>query len=104
MSSGVDLSLHTASIILQSNSLMLVSKVYELLVLTSKTIKSNLIFAVIYNLLALPIASGVFYRYGVLLNPSLCSLFMALSSMSVMATSLDMPRRFEMICRKKKLI
>jgi P-type E1-E2 ATPase len=103
LSSSVELSLVSSSIILQSNSLMLIPKVYELLVLTSKTISNNLFLSSIYNIIALPIASGALYRYGVVLNPSLCSLFMALSSVSVMGSSLDMSRRFENICKKKNI-
>jgi len=88
-------SLYSASIVLQSNKLLDITRVCELLKLVKNVIDKNLFFALIYNLMTIPVASGLFYRYGVVLNPSLCSLLMALSSLSIMISSFNMSHQYE---------
>jgi cation transport ATPase len=54
-----------------------------------KTIRTNLFFAFVYNLLGIPLAAGVLYPWtGLLLSPIVASGAMALSSLSVVANSL----------------
>jgi Cu+-exporting ATPase len=54
-----------------------------------KTIRQNLIFAFVYNILGVPIAAGLLYPvFGLLLSPMVASLAMSLSSVSVIANSL----------------
>jgi Cu2+-exporting ATPase len=50
------------------------------------TIKQNLFWAFIYNIIGIPLAAGLFYP--VLLNPVFAGLAMAMSSVSVVANSL----------------
>jgi Cu+-exporting ATPase len=62
---------------------------------TVTTMRQNLLWAVGYNLLAIPIAAGVLYpSYGILLSPVVASAAMAFSSVSVLANSLRL-RRFQ---------
>jgi len=67
------------------------SKIVLLLNISKKTIKiikENLFWAFIYNILMIPIAIGLFKSLGVTLTPSLASLAMTISSLSVVFNSL----------------
>jgi Cu+-exporting ATPase len=55
---------------------------------TFNRIRLNLFWAFIYNTLGIPIAAGVFAGLGLVLSPELAGLGMALSSLSVVASSL----------------
>lgn len=58
-----------------------------------RTIRRNLLWASVYNLLGLPIAAGAFAGLGIALSPVYASAAMSLSSVSVLLSSL-MLRRF----------
>jgi cation transport ATPase len=54
-----------------------------------RTIRQNLFFAFVYNVIGIPVAAGVLYPvYGITLSPVIASLAMALSSVSVVTNSL----------------
>ena len=55
---------------------------------TQKTIRQNLVFTFLYNILSLPIAAGLFTSWGLSLTPSIASFAMFASSLSVVLNSL----------------
>jgi Cu2+-exporting ATPase len=89
MGKGSDIAIDVAKITLISSDLRQVSKALQLSRLTVKTIRQNLFWAFIYNLIGIPIAAGVLYPFnGFLLNPMIAGAAMALSSVSVVSNSL----------------
>ena len=88
MGSGTDVAMETGDIILVKNNLGDVATALELSRETMGKIKQNLFFALFYNLIGIPIAARAFATFGLLLNPELAGLAMALSSISVVSNSL----------------
>lgn len=89
MGRGSDIAIDVAKITLMSSSLLQVAKALHLSKLTVKTLRQNLFWAFIYNLIGIPIAAGILYPLnGFLLNPMIAGAAMALSSVSVVSNSL----------------
>ena len=88
MGTGTDVAMESAGVTLVKGDLLGIAKARELSTLTMKNIKQNLFFAFLYNVAGIPIAAGVFYHYGLLLNPMIAALAMSLSSVSVITNSL----------------
>lgn len=89
MGQGSDIAMDVASMTVISNDLTRVAAAIQLSKLTVKTIRENLFWAFIYNLIGIPIAAGILYPVnGFLLNPMIASAAMALSSVSVVSNSL----------------
>jgi Cu2+-exporting ATPase len=89
MGKGSDIAMDVAKITLVSSDLQQVPKALRLSKLTVRTIRQNLFWAFIYNLIGIPIAAGILYPVnGFLLNPMIAGAAMALSSVSVVSNSL----------------
>ena len=88
MSSGTDIAVSSADVILLSNDLRSAVKAVKTGKKAGKIIKQNLFWAFIYNVLGIPLASGVLYFAGILLNPMIASLAMSLSSIFVVTNAL----------------
>ena len=89
MGKGSDIAMDVATMTLISSDLLLIPKALRLSRLTVRTIRQNLFWAFIYNLVGIPIAAGILYPFtGFLLNPMLAGAAMALSSVSVVVNSL----------------
>ena len=72
-----------------SSDLLRIPEAVRLSQLTIRTIRENLFWAFIYNIIAVPVAAGVLYPVnGFLLNPMIGGAAMALSSVSVVTNSL----------------
>jgi Cu2+-exporting ATPase len=89
MGSGSDIAMDVAQMTIISSDLNKIVAAIELSKQTSNTIRQNLAWAFIYNLIGIPVAAGVLYPFnGFLLNPMLAGAAMALSSVSVVVNSL----------------
>lgn len=89
MGKGSDIAIDVAGITLMSSDLRQVSKALQLSGWTVKTIRQNLFWAFIYNLIGIPLAAGILYPFnGFLLDPMIAGGAMALSSVSVVSNSL----------------
>ena len=94
MGSGTDIAMESADIVVMKPQLMDVVRALEISRYTIKTIKENLFWAFIYNVLAIPVAMGVLYLFGgPLLNPMLAGLAMSFSSVSVVLNALRLKRK-----------
>ena len=84
----------TAMVTILSSDLMKIPETIRLSRLTVKTIRENLFWAFIYNLIGVPIAAGILYPInGFLLNPMIGGAAMAFSSVSVVSNSLRLKRK-----------
>lgn len=89
MGKGSDIAMDVAKMTIISSDLTKIPQAIKLSQQTVKTIKQNLFWAFIYNLIGIPIAAGVLFPFnGFLLNPMIASAAMALSSVSVVSNSL----------------
>ena len=89
MGKGSDIAIDVAAVTLLSSDLRQVAKALKLSAATVRTIRQNLFWAFIYNLIGIPLAAGILYPFnGFLLNPMIAGGAMALSSVSVVTNSL----------------
>jgi len=88
MGSGTDVALETGQIVIIKNNLLDLITAIRLSKATFSKVKQNLFFALFYNTLGIPIAAGIFAGIGLSLRPELAGLAMALSSVSVVTSSL----------------
>ena len=88
MGGGTDVAMESGDITLMRNSLRGVVDAIEISQQTIKNMKQNLFGAFIYNILGIPIAAGILFPFiGLLLNPMLAGLAMALSSVTVVTNA-----------------
>jgi Cu+-exporting ATPase len=93
MAAGSDLAREAGDILLLHTDLNLLPLSIRIARRTTHIMRQNLGWAVVYNLIGLPIAAGVLYpHFHILLSPILASIAMALSSVSVLANSLRLRR------------
>ena len=89
MGKGSDIAMDVAKMTIISSDLTKIPQAIKLSKQTVATIKQNLFWAFIYNLIGIPIAAGILYPInGFLLNPMIAGAAMALSSVSVVTNSL----------------
>ncbi len=89
MGKGSDIAMDVAKMTIISSDLSKISQAIKLSKHTVATIRQNLFWAFIYNIIGIPIAAGILYPFnGFLLNPMIAGAAMALSSVSVVSNSL----------------
>ncbi len=94
MGSGSEVALEIAQVAVTSPRLLTVAGAVSLSRATMRTVRSNLFWAFIYNVIGIPLAAGAVYSWlGVLLNPAVASAAMAASSVSVVLNSLRLRTR-----------
>jgi Cu+-exporting ATPase len=93
MGGGSAIATEAAEIVLMRSDLAAVAQAIVLSRRTMRTMKQNLFWAFVYNVIGIPIAAGVLYpAFGVLLTPVIASAAMAFSSVSVVTNSLRLKR------------
>lgn len=89
MGTGTDVAIESAGITLVKGDLKGIAKARLLSHKVMRNIKENLFFALVYNVLGIPIAAGLLYPFfGMLLSPMIAALAMSFSSVSVIGNSL----------------
>ncbi|WP_456432975.1 heavy metal translocating P-type ATPase [Thermosulfuriphilus sp.] len=93
MGDGTDIALEAADITLLGGDLRGVPRSIRLVRATFRILKENLFWAFAYNILAIPVAAGLFYPFwGLRLSPAIAALAMALSSVTVVSNALRLKR------------
>ena len=94
MASGSDIAMESAGITLIRSDIAQLPKAIRLSAAILRTIRQNLFWAFIYNIISIPVAAGVLYASsGFLLNPMIAAAAMAFSSVSVVSNSLRLKRK-----------
>ena len=89
---GTDVAIDSADVVLVGGDIRSVSDAIRLSKATVKNIKENLFWAFFYNVVAIPVAAGVFAKWGLSLNPMIASACMSLSSLFVVTNALRLTR------------
>lgn len=94
MSTGTDVAIESAQVTLMHGDIQKINAFFRLSKQISQTMQQNLFWAFAYNVVAIPLAAGVFYSsYGFLLSPMIAGGAMAFSSLTVVLNSLRLKLR-----------
>jgi P-type Cu2+ transporter len=90
INTGTDVAIEAADVILMRDQLSGVGQAIRLAQATTRKIRQNLFWAVIYNCLGIPVAAGLLFAEQITLSPSAAGALMAMSSISVVLNSLSL--------------
>jgi Cu+-exporting ATPase len=90
MGSATDVALEAGDIVLVRNSIKDIAAAFDLSKYVLGKIRQNLFWAFFYNGIGIPVAAGILYPLGFMLNPMVGAAAMAFSSVSVVANALSM--------------
>ncbi len=94
MGQGSDMAMDVAMLTIMGSDLRRVRHAMRLSHITVRTIRQNLFWAFVYNIIGVPVAAGVLYPLcGIMLDPMYAGMAMALSSISVVTNSLRITGR-----------
>jgi Cu+-exporting ATPase len=89
MGTGTDVAMSSAHVTLVKGDLRGIARARQLSEATVRNMYENLLFALLYNALGVPVAAGALYPFlGILLSPLIAALAMSLSSVSVVGNAL----------------
>lgn len=89
MATGSDVSIETSDITLLHGDIRKIAQAIQLSQATMRTVRQNLFWAFVYNVIGIPLATGIFFPvFGWLLSPVFAGFAMAMSSVSVVLNSL----------------
>jgi Cu2+-exporting ATPase len=90
---GTDVAIETAKVVLMKSDPLDIVRALILSQATIRKMKQNLVWASVYNVLAIPVAAGVLYpAYGIMLRPEWSALLMSLSSIIVAVNAVLLKR------------
>ncbi|OGD81623.1 copper-translocating P-type ATPase [Candidatus Collierbacteria bacterium RIFOXYD1_FULL_40_9] len=90
---GTDVAIETANVVLMKSDPLDILRAIKLSKATVRKMKENLAWASVYNLLAIPVAAGVFYpSFGITLRPEVSALLMSISSIIVASNAVLLKR------------
>jgi len=93
MGTGTDVAMSSAHVTLVKGDLRGIARARQLSAATVRNMYENLLFALVYNAIGVPVAAGVLYPFfGILLSPLVAALAMSLSSVSVVGNALRLRR------------
>jgi len=80
---GTDVAIESADVVLVKSNPLNIVDIISLSKITRRKTKQNLLWAVGYNVFAIPLAAGVLYKYGILMPPAIGALIMSISTIIV---------------------
>ena len=92
VNSGTDIAMDSSDVILTRNDLNSILNLINISKKTIRNIKQNLFWAFFYNSLMIPIAMGLFSKWGMTINPMIASFAMVISSLTVTLNALRLKR------------
>ena len=92
VNSGTDIAMDSSDVILTRNDLNSILNLINISKKTIRNIKQNLFWAFFYNSLMIPIAMGLFSKWGITINPMIASFAMVISSLTVTLNALRLRR------------
>lgn len=92
VNSGTDIAMDSSDVILTRNDLNSILNLINISKKTIRNIKQNLFCAFFYNSLMIPIAMGLFSKWGITINPMIASFAMVISSLTVTLNALRLRR------------
>ena len=92
ISSGTDIAMDSASVILMNDNIEKINELIEISARTIKNIKQNLFWAFFYNICMIPIACGILEPIGIEMNPMIAAFAMTISSLTVVLNALRLKK------------
>ena len=92
ISDGTDIAIDSADVILMNNDINNIGKLIHISRKYNRIIKENLFWAFFYNIIMIPIAMGLFSKWGLTMSPMFGSLAMTFSSLTVVLNSLRLKK------------
>lgn len=90
MGTGAEVTIDSSHVVLTTSDPYGVAEAIRLSHAAVRTQKENLFFAIFYNVISIPLASGLFTRYGIVMRPELAGLIMIMSTIAIIVNALSL--------------